>query len=103
MKGELLQPLAEEREGGDAEGEEGAPKAGAVWLAGRVGGKVARPNGDDALALVEVVYEAGGERGLGQVEVGGAGKGVRDGGIEVRVVLLREKTEQEISGVGCGW
>ena len=25
---ELLQPLAEEREGGDAEGEEGAPKAG---------------------------------------------------------------------------
>ena len=54
-------PLAEEREGGDTEGEEGAPKAGAVRLAGRVGGEMARPGGDDALALGGVVDEAGGE------------------------------------------
>ena len=61
VEGELLQPLAEEREGGDAEGEEGAPKAGAVRLAGRVGGEMARPGGDDALALGGVVDEAGEE------------------------------------------
>ena len=54
-------PLAEEREGGDTEGEEGAPKAGAVRLAGRVGGEMARPGGDDALALGGVVDEAGEE------------------------------------------
>ena len=61
VEGELLQPLAEEREGGDAEGEEGAPKAGAVRLAGRVGGEMARPGGDGALALGGVVDETGGE------------------------------------------
>ena len=61
VEGELLQPLAEEREGGDAEGEEGAPKAGAVRLAGRVGGEMARPGGDGTLALGGVVDETGGE------------------------------------------
>ena len=90
VEGELVQPLAKKREGGDAKGEEGASEAGAARLAGRVGGEVAGPGGDDAFALGGVVDEAGGEGWPGQVEVGGAGKGVGDGGIGVGVVLPRE-------------
>ena len=65
VEGELMQPLAEEREGGSAKGEEGAPEACAARLAGGMGGEGTRPGGDDVSALGGIVYEAGWEGRLG--------------------------------------